>query len=789
MPHPPTSSPDSELGRAHSLVAEIDGIVWEADAGSMTFTFVSNGARTLLGYDPAEWIADPGFWADRLHPDDRSIVIERFVHVASSGGRFDDEYRFLAKDGSWVRLRDLGHAVHDLEGKPVTVRGLMVTAPQETAREAGAEASEDRFQRVIEQLPAIVYLESVQRDRDEAGRMLYVSPQVTTLLGFSPDEWMRDPVAWARQFHPDDRARIREEYERVERTGQPFQAVYRMYARDGSIRWFRDEAALVRDANGVPLYWQGIMFDVTSERASEDRARESEDRYRVLIEHMPAIVYSEDVTGSGLQLVYINSRVEEMLGITPDEWVADPDVWLRQVHPDDRAVVQAEDQRTERSGEPFVAEYRMMARDGRVLWFHDRSVLVRDALGEPRFWQGVMIDVTARHEAEAQLAEAKERFRALVEQIPVIVYIDPVDEGPTTYISPQTSGVLGYTPEEWYADANLWSRIVHPDDRATLDDNPEVEEPKPALYRLIAKDGRTVWVHDQSRLIHDEAGNPLYWQGVLVDVTEQRRAQELERDLERERLEAERLRVEDEMKTTFLQAVSHDLRTPLAAILGLALTLERDDVELSRDESHDLAHRIGQNARKLDGMVSDFLDLERLNRGMARPTYEQVDIGGMIRELVANSDLVTERRLALDVAPATVHADEAMIERIVENLLGNTAKHTPGDSRIWVRIEREDDGVLLVVEDDGPGVPVEDRERIFEPYRQGTGAAAGSGVGLALVRRFAELHDGTAWVEDRPGGGASFRVRLAWRPADRVQIADVEAEDQPTGAASPDSPA
>jgi signal transduction histidine kinase len=85
-------------------------------------------------------------------------------------------------------------------------------------------------------------------------------------------------------------------------------------------------------------------------------------------------------------------------------------------------------------------------------------------------------------------------------------------------------------------------------------------------------------------------------------------------------------------------------------------------------------------------------------------------------------------------------------------------------------------------------VAPEDRELIFEPYRQGTGAAAGSGVGLTLVRRFAELHDGTAWVEERPGGGASFRVRLAWTPAERVQIPDGDAEDQPTGAASPDAP-
>src|SRR5205814_8821728 len=114
------------------------------------------------------------------------------------------------------------------------------------------------------------------------------------------------------------------------------------------------------------------------------------------------------------------------------------------IPPTGRPAVEAEARRTERSGEPFVAEYRMIARDGRVLWFHDRSVLVRDAVGEPRFWQGVMMDVTDRHEAEAHLAEAEERFRALVEQIPVIVYIDPVDEGPTTYISPPSTTALGY---------------------------------------------------------------------------------------------------------------------------------------------------------------------------------------------------------------------------------------------------------------------------------------------------------------------------------------------------------
>ena len=140
--------------------------------------------------------------------------------------------------------------------------------------------------------------------------------------------------------------------------------------------------------------------------------------------------------------------------------------------------------------------------------------------------------------------------------------------------------------------------------------------------------------------------------------------------------------------------------------------------------------------------------------------------------------------MALDVAPITVKADAAMIERIVENLLGNTVKHTPGDSRIWVRVERSNDAVLLAVEDDGPGVPPEERARIFESFRQGSGAASGSGVGLALVARFAELHDGRAWVEDRVGGGASFRVLLATDPTGRPSPLDLTGfeDDQATDA-------
>jgi signal transduction histidine kinase len=135
----------------------------------------------------------------------------------------------------------------------------------------------------------------------------------------------------------------------------------------------------------------------------------------------------------------------------------------------------------------------------------------------------------------------------------------------------------------------------------------------------------------------------------------------------------------------------------------------------------------------------------------------------LVRQAVRESDLLAEREVEIDAEPLVANLDAAKVERIVENLLANAARHTPPGSPLWIRISKEPMGVLLVVEDAGPGVPDPLKEAVFEPFRQGDGGpnpSPGVGVGLSLVARFAELHGGSAWVQDRPGGGASFRVYL-----------------------------
>jgi PAS domain S-box-containing protein len=246
---------------------------------------------------------------------------------------------------------------------------------------------------------------------------------------------------------------------------------------------------------------------------------------------------------------------------------------------------------------------------------------------------------------------------------------------------------------------------------------------------------------------------------------EQAAAERLAAALQREQAATQHLRELDQMKDAFLQAVSHDLRTPLTSVLGIAATLDRGHQLLSASEVRDLLGRLAGNARKLGRLLTNLLDLERLTQGTLDPDRQPVDLGALVSRIVKDTgpDLLGKRPISLETASVLIAVDAPKVERIVENLLANAARHTPAGTPVWVRVEPSGDGALIVVDDAGPGVPDEVRQAIFQPFRQGptiNAHAPGSGIGLALVAHFAGMHGGLAWVQERPGGGASFRVLL-----------------------------
>jgi PAS domain S-box-containing protein len=427
-------------------------------------------------------------------------------------------------------------------------------------------------------------------------------------------------------------------------------------------------------------------------------------------------------------------------------------------------------------------------RPGRVFGAAEMELLCR--FGEVA---GVAIDNAVRLAAArcelAELAQSESRYRTVFEELPALVYTeDYAIGGSWLYESPGVQDLVGYTPEE-SGQPGFWKTILHPEDRErVLAEDRRVEltgDPWHMEYRSITKDGRVVWLRDHAVLVHGGPGEPSYWHGFVIDITEQKRAEQAIRDaLEREQQATRQLRALDEAKNVFLSAVSHELRTPLASIVGIALTLQRARSSLSEDDGADLIDRLAANAGKLDRLLSDLLDLDRLNRGIVTPKLRPIDLAALVTR-IGTEWQDTGRPLELVVEPVVARVDPAMVERILENLLANAARHTPPDTLVWVRVARRDQGVLIAVEDAGGGVPPELRAALFEPFRQGPEAPAhtpGVGIGLTLVARFAELHGGRAWVEERPGGGSSFRVLLPDPPAAVSATAPPQRQD---GGASP----
>jgi signal transduction histidine kinase len=247
------------------------------------------------------------------------------------------------------------------------------------------------------------------------------------------------------------------------------------------------------------------------------------------------------------------------------------------------------------------------------------------------------------------------------------------------------------------------------------------------------------------------------------------REQELKDSLRRELAAADRLRTADAMKDTFLRAVSHDLRTPLTAMLGVAVTLERTRLNLPREQALDLVAMLVEKTRKLERLLKDLLDLNRLEEGVLEPNRSLTDVRELVHRVVTEVDQLAGWPIDIEAEPIQAFIDGPKVERIVENLLLNTTRHTPPGTRVWVKALARGPDLELIVEDAGPGVPAELAGTIFEAFRRGGGNgepaptmahARGVGIGLSLVARFAALHGGNAWVDERWGGGAAFHVLL-----------------------------
>jgi PAS domain S-box-containing protein len=516
--------------------------IWEANRpdGAPVQYYTSPRIEQLLGYTVEEWHAPADFWMSRLHPDDRNAVIAAYLRSESTGEPFAMEFRYLHKDGRIVWVADQAILISREDGVPRLFQGVMIDVTQRKEAERAATETELRYRDLAEQVPGVIYTAELH-PTERGYRLRYVSPQLTEIFGYGPEDWATTEN-WLTTVHPEDRERVRTVDESVSDEGW-FEMEYRIFHRDGSVRWVRDQAhVLALDALGRPTEIQGLVVDVTDARRIDRERREARERYRSLVEAIPAMTYLEHASPGAPEesrFAFMSPQIERILGFTPDEATSDPHFFERTLHPDDLPRIREANVRAESTGEPFDEEFRVMTKGGEIRWMHDRAVLVRDEDGAPRFWHGVTIDITDRKEAERNLRLVEARYRTLVEQIPAVTFIEtpgaPPDETWFTYLSPQAEQIFGVTSEELLADPAHFGEFVHPEDRervyAANTRSEETGEPFNEEFRIIRSDGRIVWLDSRAVLVRDDEGRPRFWQGVAIDVTGHRELESRYRDL------------------------------------------------------------------------------------------------------------------------------------------------------------------------------------------------------------------------------------------------------------------
>ena len=397
---------ETEL-RYRDLAEQVPGVIYIAELNTpdsgYRLRYVSPQLTSLFGYQPEDWGTTEA-WLATVHPDDRERVRAIDSTLDETGG-FEIEYRIFHKDGSVRWVRDQSRVLtKDALGKPIEIQGLMMDFTETRRLDRDRREARRRYRSLVEAIPAITYLEYASPDAPEEIRFAYVSPQIEQVLGFTPEEATSDPSFYERSIHPDDREHMRAANVRAEMTGEPFDEEFRQRTKDGGYRWMHDRAVLVRDDEGTPRFWHGVTIDITDRKEAERSLRLLEERYRNLVEQIPAVTFIETPGGppDKTWFTYLSPQAEEIFGLSSEDLMANPDHLGELVHPEDRDRVYAANAHCEATGEPFNEEFRIVRPDGRVVWLDSRAVVVRDEEGRPKYWQGVAVDVTAHRELETR---------------------------------------------------------------------------------------------------------------------------------------------------------------------------------------------------------------------------------------------------------------------------------------------------------------------------------------------------------------------------------------------------
>ena len=516
--------------------------------------------------------------------------------------------------------------------------------------------------------------------------------------------------------------------------------------------------------------------------ATEKLARE-EEKFHTVADYTYDWEYWE---GAGHEIFYISPSCERITGYTQEEFVDDPDLLLRIIHPDDRRLMDAHIHGLT-NREPAELDFQIVRRDGAVRWVSHSCQAV---FGRNGAYMGRRVnnrDVTDRHLFELEIT----RLSQAVEQNPTGIVITDM-HGQVIYTNPAYTRITGYS----FADALKKDKRALISSELTDEEYLEIEDclssgrPWSGILRNHHRNGELRWEQVSASSIYDHIGNVSNFLYLRTDITDRIRNEEELRSYKDHLEEEVQQRTADlvlarnaaeaanQAKSVFLANMSHELRTPLNAILGFSGMMRKDpQMPESERANLDIINRSGEHLLTL---INDVLEMAKIEAGRYQLETAPFDLGGMVRDVVEMMQIRAKAKgiqLLIDQSsrfPRFIVGDEARLRQVLINLLGNAVKFTD-DGGVVLRLGTKHNTtshLLIDVEDSGPGIAGEDQQRIFEPFVQlgGRERNKGTGLGLTITRQFIELMGGTIGLESTVGKGSLFHVSL---PLSEVTDADV----------------
>jgi PAS domain S-box-containing protein len=624
---------------------------------------------------------------------------------------------------------------------------------------------EEHFRFMADSIPQLVWTAAAN------GALDYVNARWIEYCGLPSTEALGS--RWEAVVHPDDLAGMAEAWRTSLSASETYTVEARIRGQDGGYRWFLNRAVPLRDAAGRILRWFGSSTDIEDARRAEREIRRSEERFRSLVGATSAIVWTTPASG---EMTGEQPSWAAFTGQTPQDYQGLG--WLDAVHPGDRAHTAAAWRNALQHHDMYEAEHRVRRHDGEWRHMLARAVPILAMDGSIREWVGLHMDVTEMRRTERALRESQERLQAALLASRTGTFRWDIrdnqfemDEG--------FSRLVGLPSGRPGSIESAVTAFVHPEDRdriaaevaRILTEGGEVD----IEYRVIRADDRAVrWISGKGRTTSGPDGRPQHMIGAAVDITERRLFEEELVSAKEAAEEANRA------KSQFIANMSHELRTPLSAVIGYTELLEEEVEDLRAEGAGNLLDDIGKirsNARHLLDLISDVLDLSKVEAGKMDVQVEDFDANALVSEVADTVQALMARnanQFALDLAPeglGRMYSDPVKLRQCLFNLLSNAAKFTEhGEVVLSARRlpgEGGADGLEFRVRDTGIGMTEEQLQRLFQRFSQADSSTTrrfgGTGLGLALTKALAHLMGGDIDVESVAGQGTTFTIRL---PAD-----------------------